>query len=53
MIEGNNVGANPTDATIEEFMENFIATYVTKHGGDSCFSNSQSKMNNYVYPCFG
>jgi len=52
-ISGINVGENPTDATIEDFMENFIAKYGTKHWGDSYYSSSKSLMNNYVYPNFG
>jgi Phage integrase family. len=49
----NNTGENPTDATVAEFMEDFIEKYGTKHWGDSYFSSSKSRMNNYVYPHFG
>jgi integrase len=48
-----NAGENPTDATVEEFMEDFIIKYGTKHWGDSYFSSGASRMNNYVYPYFG
>lgn len=51
--ESNNAGENPTDATVEEFMEDFIVKYGTKHWGDSYFTSSRSRMNNYVYPYFG
>jgi integrase len=52
-IESNNAGENPTDATVEEFMEDFIVIYGTKHWGDSYYSSSKARMNNYVYPHFG
>lgn len=52
-IESNNAGGNPTDATVEEFIEDFIVKYGTKHWGDSYFTSSRSRMSNYVYPHFG
>ena len=52
-IASGNAGENPTDATVEEFMEDFIVKYGTKHWGDSYFSSNKSLMNNYVYPYFG
>lgn len=50
---GSNGGENPTGATAEEFMEDFIVKYGTKHWGDSYYSSNKSLMNNYVYPYFG
>ncbi|MCL2084577.1 MAG: tyrosine-type recombinase/integrase [Oscillospiraceae bacterium] len=49
----SNAGDNPTEATVTEFLEDFIVKYGTKHWGDSYFSSSKSKMNNYVYPYLG
>ena len=49
----NNAGENATDATLEEFMEDFIEKYGTKHWGDSYFTSSKSRMTNYVYPHIG
>lgn len=49
----SNAGENPTDATVEEFIEDFIVKYGTKHWGDSYYSSSRSKMSNYVYPYLG
>lgn len=51
--KNNNAGEHPTDATVEEFIEDFIVKYGTKHWGDSYFTSSRSRMNNYVYPYFG
>ena len=48
-----NAGENHTDATIEEFMEDFIMKYGTKNWGDSYFSSNVALMNNYVYPHLG
>ena len=52
-IVSNNAGDNPTDATVEEFMEDFIVKYGTKHWGDSYYSSSKARMINYVFPHFG
>ena len=49
----NNTGKTPIDATVEEFMEDFIITYGKKHWGDSYFTSNKAKMRNYVYPYLG
>lgn len=52
-ITSLNAGDNPTDATLAEFMEDFIDKYGSKHWGDSYFTSSRSRMINYVYPYLG
>lgn len=52
-IDSSNAGSNPTDATVEEFMEDFVVKYGTKHWGDSYFTSCKSRLINYVYPHFG
>ena len=49
----SNAGENPTDATIEEFMEDFAVKYGKKHWGDSYYKSNKSRLINYVYPHFG
>lgn len=52
-VTSGNASENPTDATVAEFMEDFVEKYGTKHWGDSYFSSCKSRLNNYVYPYFG
>ena len=52
-LKGSNAGSNPTNATVKEFMEEFIASYGTKHWGDSYYTGNKAKMKNYVYPYLG
>lgn len=52
-LNGSNAGSNPTNATVKEFMEEFIASYGTKHWGDSYYTGNKAKMKNYVYPYLG
>lgn len=52
-LRGGNAGSNPTDATLKDFMEEFITTYGTKHWGDSYYTGNKAKMENYVYPYLG
>ena len=41
------------DATLAEFVDEFIVQYGSKHWGASYYACSQALMNNYVYPYFG
>lgn len=49
--------ANPMfpvyDATLAEFMDEFIVQYGSKHWGAAYYASSQALINNYVYPYFG
>ena len=52
-IAGYNAGENPSNATVAEYMEEFISIYATKHWGDSYHTTAGSRLVNYVYPHFG
>lgn len=53
VLTTGNAGSNPTDVTLKDFMEEFIAAYGTKHWGDSYYTGNKAKMKNYVYPYLG
>jgi len=42
-----------TDATVEEFLDDFVKSYGTKHWGISYYCSNLALFNNYVYPYFG
>lgn len=52
-LRSGNTGLNPTNVTLKDFIEEFIASYGTKHWGDSYYTGNKAKMKNYVYPYLG
>lgn len=53
ILRSGNADSNPTNATVKEFMEEFISSYGAKHWGVSYYTGNKAKMKNYVYPYLG
>ena len=52
-LRSGNAGSSPTNVTLKDFIEEFIASYGTKHWGDSYYTGNKARMKNYVYPYLG
>ena len=42
-----------SDLTVEEFLDEFVKSYGTKHWGASYYTSNLALLSNYIYPYFG